>query len=92
MRKTAGPLAFLVCLAALAGCSGGRIVSAEGPRVTYSWDARETTITRVVNQASFYCSRWGAPPQLFDNQVEGTRHTTTFVCRERPTLPLRRLF
>ena len=64
MRKTARVLAFLACLAPLAGCSGGRIVSAQGPRVTYEWDSRYTTAARVHDQAVFYCTRWGAPPQL----------------------------
>lgn len=92
MRKTTGLLASLACLAALAGCTGARIVSAEGPRVTYSWDARQTRLARVFDQATFYCSQWQAPPQLFGDHIEGMRHTTTFLCRERPTLPWGRLF
>jgi hypothetical protein len=85
MRKLS---CLTACLLLLAGCGGGRIVSAAGPRVTLEWDAREAKLAQVFDQAVFYCNQWQAPPQLVGDQAEGTRHTTTFVCRERPTIPL----
>ena len=90
------PAILLVILAGtaplLAGCIPARIVEAEGKRVTFAWDARETEIARVHSLALDWCERWKAPPALVADQVDGTRHATTFVCRPRASLPLQRIF
>jgi hypothetical protein len=92
MRKLAAALALLSGAAALPSCTPARIVAAEGKQVTYRWNVRETRIAKVHELAIFYCDRWNAPPALVSNQVEGDQRTTTFVCRPRPTQPLRRIF
>lgn len=91
MRIPAAALALLAATAPLAGCTPARIVEAEGPRVTYAWDAERTTIARVNRLAITYCTRWNAPPVLLASEAEGNHRRTTFVCRPRETLPLRRV-
>lgn len=92
MRTLAAILALLTAATLLVGCTPARIVEAQGPRVTYAWSAERTTIARVNRLAISYCSRWNAPPWLLADEVDGNYHRTTFVCRPRETLPLRRLF
>jgi hypothetical protein len=92
MHNLAATVALAACLAPLAGgCMPARIVSADGPRVTYAWNASETTISRVYQLAIYYCDGWNAPPRLVGSTVEGDQRTTTFACVPRPTLPLNRV-
>lgn len=91
MRLPAAILALLAAALPLASCTPARIVEAEGPRVTYAWDAERTTIARVNRLAITYCTRWNAPPRLLADEADGTQRRTTFVCRPRETLPLRRM-
>jgi YD repeat-containing protein len=86
-------LALLIGTAALLpGCIPARIVETQGRQVTFAWDARETRIARVHTLAIDFCHRWNAPPALLDDQVDGYLHRTTFVCRPRETMPIRRIF
>lgn len=94
MAKTAAALTLLAGTALLgaAGCTPARIVDAEGNRVTFAWNSQRTTISRVNLLAVSYCNRWNAPPVLLGDEADGDERRTTFVCRGRGTLPLRRLF
>lgn len=93
MTRSVIPLAFLAgAIPLLAGCIPARIVETEGKQVTFAWDGRQTSIARVQTLAINWCHRWKAPPALVADQVEGTRHLTTFVCRPRPSRPIRRIF
>lgn len=92
MPKPAELLAIVACTAPLVtGCVPARIVEAEGKRVTFAWDARETSIARVHTLAIDWCHRWRAPPALVDDRIEGQRHATTFVCRPQQSLPVNRI-
>lgn len=93
MPRLVAGLALLACTASLlAGCIPARIVETQGRQVTFAWDSRETRIARVHTLAIDWCHRWNAPPALLGDQVDGYLHRTTFVCRPRETLPIRRIF
>ncbi len=85
------PVAAAIGAPLLGGCVPEWIVGSEGKRVTFAWDARETSISRVHPLAITWCHRWRAPPALLEDRVEGTRHATTFVCRPRGSLPIGRI-
>jgi hypothetical protein len=92
LPRPATLLALLACAGPLlAGCARSPIVATAGKQVTFAWDARETRIARVHAQAISWCHRWRAPPAFLDDQVEGTRHRTTFVCRPRESRPVTRI-
>jgi hypothetical protein len=84
MRKPVTVIALLGCLA---GCVPARIVEADGPRVTYAWNSKETELSRVYSMAISYCDYWNAPPRLVADETVGDQRTSTFACVPRPTLP-----
>jgi hypothetical protein len=84
--KAAAVLVTLLPLAA--GCIPARIVEADGPVVTFAWSSADTSLDRVYSLAIDYCDNWNAPPRLVADYVDGERHTSTFRCTPRETLPL----
>ncbi len=84
MRRLAYAIILLGCLP---GCIPAKIVEADGPQVTYSWNGQDTELNKVYRLAINYCNSWNAPPELAGDKVSGDLHTTTFVCRSRGTLP-----
>lgn len=84
MRKLVTIMALLGCLP---GCVPAKIVEADGPRVTYTWNGNETKLDKVYGLAISYCDYWNAPPRLVADDIAGEQHTSTFACVPRPTMP-----
>jgi hypothetical protein len=84
MRRLVTTMALLGCLA---GCIPARIVEADGPRVTYAWNDKETELSRVYSLAINYCNGWNAPPRVIADTIDGDQHSTIFRCVPRSTLP-----
>ena len=80
-------IAVLGILPLLGACIPAKIVEADGPRVTYQWSSKDTSLDRVYSLALSYCDGWNAPPKLIADTVEGEQHTSVFTCTPRPTLP-----
>ena len=85
-----GP-AFLVPLL-LAGCASATVIENKPGEVVLRWDEDRVSRSTVVNQAIDLCGDYGFSARraiAIADQIDGTVHTTRFVCKALQNLPVK---
>ena len=83
-----GP-AFVVPLL-LAGCVSATVVENKPGEVVLRWDEERVRRSAVINQAVSLCGDFGFSARraiAIADQIDGTVHTTRFVCKADRNLP-----
>ena len=78
------PVLALVVPLLLAGCASATVLENKPGEVVLRWDEDRVARTTVTNQAIDLCGQYGLAarrPFAISDQVDGSVHTTRFVCK-----------
>jgi hypothetical protein len=85
------PGLVLVVPLLLAGCASATVVENKPGEVVLRWDEGRVSRSTVVNQAIDLCGDYGFSARraiAIADQIDGTVHTTRFVCKALRNLPV----
>jgi hypothetical protein len=76
----------------LAGCTSATVVENTPDAVVLRWDEEHVSRSAVVNQAIDLCGGFGHRARraiAIADDANGTVHTTRFVCKALPNIPVK---
>ena len=85
------PGLVLVVPLLLAGCASATVVENKPGEVVLRWDEERVWRSAVVSQAIDLCGEYGHSARraiAIADQIDGTVHTTRFVCKVVRNLPV----